>query len=70
MVKLIVAFRIFAKTPKKLPPPRERERGGREQIPLCFCSRQHGDKQSRASLRRKRRSGRMAIITQKEIGDF
>ena len=26
MVKLLVAFRIFAKAPKKLPPPRARER--------------------------------------------
>jgi hypothetical protein len=26
MAKLIVAFRNFAKAPKKLPPPRERER--------------------------------------------
>jgi len=67
MAKLIVAFRNFAKAPKKLPPPRERERKReREQTPLCFYSRQHGDKQRRASLRRERRSGRMTIITQKE----
>jgi len=65
MAKLIVAFRNFAKVPKKLPPPRERERAD-----STVFLQQAAWRQARASLRRKRRSGRMTIITHKEIGDF